>query len=798
MTLLRSPCWLLILIACACEPGAPTPPDTGIGTAPDATALPAPRDASAAIDAGALDAQANDDAGTVAVIDGGAPDASAPAVVRVRAISPTFGPRSGGTAVTVLGSGFVEGQTQVSIDGVPLADVVVVAPGVLRGVTGAFVQDGAAPVRAVVGGASHSVFGAFLVEGWAYANGGLPRGFRADAIFVDPTDAQVLYMIDDRRLIKSLDGGHTWFPANWDVYTANAASLFIDPARPSRLAMDTMREVWTSDDGGASWVRTAAGRLEAYHRPLIAEGSRPDTQLMVRREPRGPYRGDLDIEQTRDFWQTRRPCRDGGLSVTTAPTVEAVQLALDGETVLASLNGVLHRSLPPGCDQWTRADAGLIGTPSLIQRAHGSATFFALTPDGVFTADGPAEPWTRIGEAAPGTRLGEPLFQAPTRMLVAGTIPPRVFVAAAGLWPTTWVTLTATGTWAPLDLPTPGALGLDPHAPDTLYAAGPAGAFKSVDGGASWRLLTRGPKDGGADRVAVSPRIPTQALAAVGLDLYRTTDGGGAWQRTGAVPTGGDVLSLVYAPRTSSIAFASSGGAVLRTRDGGLTWSDVTPSGPTRGGWLAVAPSSPERLYLMNGQILRSDDHGERWTVVDFADMIHPPLQVDARRPDTLYAPGYDRGVSRSDDGGLTWVDASAGLPADRLVTLLTADPTLPGVLYAAVLRADFSYNDYYKSSDGGRSWDLMPLRLLDRPTVIAVDPLDSDRVYVGGGFRVMRTEDGGGLWRQINRGGQAGHQPAQVPLGLITDLALSPSEAGTFYAAGQGNGAAVLRSTER
>ncbi len=785
MNLLRSTWWILTLAACDCGTVPLLPPDAGDATvAADAAPL-AIADAATA----RPDARAEPDAGLIdgGALDAGLTDAAAPLDVHVRAISPTFGPRTGGTTVTILGAGFVPGQTSASIDGAPLTDVVVLEPGVLRGVTSAFAQDDTAMVEVTVGARSHRLFNAFLVEGWTYANVGLPRGFVADLIAVDPASPQVLYVIDDGRLIKSIDGGLTWFPVDWGVETANASSLLIDDTRPARLAMDTKREVWLSGDAGASWTRSAASRLEDYYRPLVAESSRPDIQLMVRSQSSGPFRGYLDIERTPDFWRTRKSCGSGGLSLTTFPSVEAVHMALDGDTVLASLNGVLHRSLPPGCERWTRADGGLVGAPSLIARARGSTVLFALTADGLYSAPDPAAAWSRVGDVPTGTT---------TRMMVAHTTPPRIYAGAAGAGraAATWQVITPGGAWAPLDLPTPGPLGIDPSAPDTLYVAGAGGAFRSDDGGASWRLLTAQPKDGGADRLAVSPRIHTQVLAAAGVHLHRSSDGGASWQSSPAALGGRPVIDVIYAPRTASTAYASSSTVVLRTRDGGASWTDITPSGPFSGGDLVVSPSSPERLYVANGRLVRSDDGGSSWVVVGFLDGLHA-LQVDARLPETLYAAGFEAGVRRSEDGGATWVDASDGLPAERWVTLLTADPTQSGVLYAAVLDPS-GPQDYFKSEDGGRTWSPLPLGLLDTPAVIGVDPNDPAQVFVGGGFRVMKSDDGGATWRQINRFGQAGHRPAQVSLGLVTDVAVSPSQPGTFYAAGRGVGAAVVRST--
>ena len=63
-------------------------------------------------------------------------------------------------------------------------------------------------------------------------------------------------------------------------------------------------------------------------------------------------------------------------------------------------------------------------------------------------------------------------------------------------------------------------------------------------------------------------------------------------------------------------------------------------------------------------------------------------------------------GLMRSRDGGSTWADAGAGLPATR-VTALTHSALEPDMLYAALAE-----DGLWRSIDAGESWEFV----MDRP----------------------------------------------------------------------------------
>src|SRR4051812_21382940 len=73
-----------------------------------------------------------------------------------------------------------------------------------------------------------------------------------------------------------------------------------------------------------------------------------------------------------------------------------------------------------------------------------------------------------------------------------------------------------------------------PAKPDTLYAGGYAGASKSTDGGASWKIMSSGlslPPMGftGVNALAVDPHDKNVACATINGRVFRSADGAATW-----------------------------------------------------------------------------------------------------------------------------------------------------------------------------------------------------------------------------------------------------------------------------
>jgi photosystem II stability/assembly factor-like uncharacterized protein len=196
------------------------------------------------------------------------------------------------------------------------------------------------------------------------------------------------------------------------------------------------------------------------------------------------------------------------------------------------------------------------------------------------------------------------------------------------------------------------------HQPGTLYLAGNR-VFKLTRKGEHWQ--------------PISPDLSS-------ADPQKTTASGSGAESFGVVYT------LAESPRTAGLLWAGTDdGRLWVTRDEGGSWTDLTASLPAaaKGQWLnRIEPGShdPQVAYLA----------------------------MDAHRSGHLAPLAF-----RTADGGRTWQDIAANLPAGGPVKVVREDPRNPSLLYAGTEFALFA------SLDRGGSWT----KLGGLPTV-AVDDL--------------------------------------------------------------------------
>ncbi|WP_132117021.1 WD40/YVTN/BNR-like repeat-containing protein [Actinocrispum wychmicini] len=377
-----------------------------------------------------------------------------------------------------------------------------------------------------------------------------------------------------------------------------------------------------------------------------------------------------------------------------------------------------------------------------------------------------------------------------------------------------------------------GKIRVDPTHCDTLYVAalghafGPnaeRGVFRSTDGGANWqRVLFRDALAGAVD-VELDPANPHVVYASLwhafrkpwllesggpGSGLFTSTDGGDTWtELTGkpGLPAGpigkiGLAVSAARPNRVYALVEAPAGG-LFRSEDAGATWQLVNNSATIRQRafyytHVFADPILPDRVYVQNVQLFRSDNGGTTLSTVPTPHTDNHDLWIAPDNNQRMIE-GNDGGANVTVNGGAAWT--AQDFPTGQFYRLTTTndkpylvcgeqqdrdsvcvsstggsdsfgvgggesgpiavDPRDSNVFYAG--NYDWLLTRFDRGGVGERDitpWPDNPMGhpardLLHRPQwtfPLVTTPAEPDAVYAGSQF-VMKSTNGGQSWQQIS-----------------------------------------------
>lgn len=107
---------------------------------------------------------------------------------------------------------------------------------------------------------------------------------------------------------------------------------------------------------------------------------------------------------------------------------------------------------------------------------------------------------------------------------------------------------------------------------------------------------------------------------------------------------------------------------------------------------------------------------------------------------------GKCMGIVFSKDGGTTWTPVRINAVTNSQANVAAIAPNDAKVLYAGGQTSSYT-GLAYRSADGGVNWTSITGGIQSVPLAIAVDPQDSNIVYIGTFSELWRSANGGTSW---------------------------------------------------
>jgi photosystem II stability/assembly factor-like uncharacterized protein len=629
---------------------------------------------------------------------------------------------------------------------------------------------------------SHILVGSAAGGVWETKDGGDSWHPRTDdqktltigAVAFDPGDPSIAYAGTGegnwyrrwgRGLLRSADGGTTWASHATTPFEGEDTgfhALVVDPLDGDHLLAATRRDLCESTDGGATWtVRHPQTTWDLSMHPAASGDPNSTNEVFAacgdglqRSTDGGTTWSAVDLPGAPDNFIRMAVCH--------APS--------DGNVVYAFAAGEVPNPDSPGQKMWTaylwrRTTAGgafevTKPDPALQTNQAWYDWFAAVAPDdpdvlylgaievhkGYRAASG-MWTWSNISARM---RFGHSIHPDQHAIAFSPADPNTIYIGNDG---GVYRSHDAGTTWESLNkglcITEIEYLAQHPQYDAWLIAGTQDNGTLRYEGSEAWPLVQDG--DGGDCGVNASSPY-TCFHSFYNMSIERSTVGGGwdTWVYVLGTEVPDGYHCLFYPPmEVNGNVVAKAGETVYISSDSGDTWTVLRL--PVE--WVERDPEQDPGTFEPN-------------FVASALSIPTPTRILVGTCPYSLDTAGGD--IYRIDQLAGAWLDP---VPLERpragFVSDIYVDPTNANRIWVTYSTID-EEGHVYRSDDGGTTWHDVSAGLPDLIPVNAIvaDPANTDIVYIGTDVGVYRSADAGGAWTSFSKG---------LPRAIVGDLLFHP-----------------------
>ncbi|MBI3711627.1 MAG: PKD domain-containing protein [Burkholderiales bacterium] len=630
---------------------------------------------------------------------------------------------------------------------------------------------------------------AMNMAGWSF---GKVSG-RNNAITPHPTDDNTVYFgAAAGGVWKTTNGGTSWTPVFDQVGTLPIGAITLDPSDPNRVWVGTGDKnqgclgaylgqgVSLSSDGGSTWVNKNGSGASAMTLSIVnsvALSTANTSQVLA-----GGF-GECDANGSLANGGVFRSA-DGGASWTRVLNgkVEDIAFVPGTNTAFATVQGTGVYKSTNGGATWTNSSTGMTVASGRVRLAiapSNNQVMYVLNGSKLFKTTNGGTSWTSVNTSACEGQCtyNQALAVHPTdpNKILVGSI--RFAVSTNGGTSLSYLT----ANWG-----TGQKVHQDTHV--LVWSKNNGNRFWVGSDGGIWRS-----DDGGSTYVNMNANLNVTQFYDVAVD-FSSGDRmfGGAQDNSSSGRTTSSVWGLTYAsgdgfmnaidPSNPNVVLQTSypNGypSIVRSTTGGAnnSFTDLSTTGITSSNnfpWVTPLATAGSKVWTASDTVYFGTTSATSFSWSKLTGNLGGPATVLAPKQNgssyILYV-GTEAGKvfysSNAGTANASLTDVTGNLGSGR-VSDIAIDPNNNSRVF--VTRSFFSGSHLYRSTTGGNTWSAVGAGLPAVPAhTVAIDPLNTQRIFVGTDIGAYESNDGGDNFVPFNTG---------LPLGVIVqDLEISAS----------------------